>query len=176
MLGANAKVSTLNSQPYKLNGKEYAANKVFTVNANHSRTGTNIFEKGIVIGPTPGSFGTGAEIQSKVSDTVYTLSQNHASTGYIVFTGSVLSQGELDSENAGVPLKISSIDPTSSKKFETNFAPVTHGGVVFDVVNASGNVWISSLEEYQNYFSKIPFGGKLYPTGRVRIYSEPFID
>ena len=38
---------------------------------------------------------------------------------------------------------------------------------------SSSNVWISSLEEYQNYFSKISFGGKLYPTGKVRIYSEP---
>jgi len=35
------------------------------------------------------------------------------------------------------------------------------------------NVWISSLREYQYYFSKLPFNGKLYPTGLVRIYSEP---
>jgi hypothetical protein len=36
-----------------------------------------------------------------------------------------------------------------------------------------GNVWITSNEEYQNYFSKLPFNGKIYPTGLVRIYSEP---
>jgi hypothetical protein len=35
------------------------------------------------------------------------------------------------------------------------------------------NVWISSVREYQNYFSKIPFNGKMYPTGLVRIFSEP---
>ena len=35
------------------------------------------------------------------------------------------------------------------------------------------NVWISSLREYQRYFSKVPFNGKIYPTGLVRIYSEP---
>ena len=35
------------------------------------------------------------------------------------------------------------------------------------------NVWISSVQEYQNYFSKLPFNGKIYPTGLVRIYSEP---
>lgn len=35
------------------------------------------------------------------------------------------------------------------------------------------NVWISSIQEYQRYFAKIPFGGKMYPTGLVRIYSEP---
>jgi len=35
------------------------------------------------------------------------------------------------------------------------------------------NVWISSIREYQKYFSKIPFNGKMYPTGLVRIYAEP---
>lgn len=35
------------------------------------------------------------------------------------------------------------------------------------------NVWISSVQEYQNYFSKVPFNGKIYPTGLVRIFTEP---
>jgi len=35
------------------------------------------------------------------------------------------------------------------------------------------NVWISSVEEYQKYFAKIPFNGKMYPTGLARIYAEP---
>ena len=35
-------------------------------------------------------------------------------------------------------------------------------------------VWISSVSEYQNYFSKIKFNGKLYPTGKIRIFTEPF--
>lgn len=35
------------------------------------------------------------------------------------------------------------------------------------------NVWITSAEEYENYFSKLSFNGKIYPTGLVRIYSEP---
>ena len=40
--------------------------------------------------------------------------------------------------------------------------------------NESSNlVWITSLQEYQRYFSKIPFNGKMYPTGQVRIYAEP---
>lgn len=38
------------------------------------------------------------------------------------------------------------------------------------------NVWISSVAEYQSYFSKIPFNGKMYPTGLVRIYSEPHFE
>jgi hypothetical protein len=40
-------------------------------------------------------------------------------------------------------------------------------------VSGFGNVWITSTEDYQNYFSKLPFNGKIYPTGLVRIYSEP---
>lgn len=40
-------------------------------------------------------------------------------------------------------------------------------------VSGFGDVFISSVREYQNYFSKIPFNGKIYPTGRVKIYAEP---
>jgi hypothetical protein len=36
-----------------------------------------------------------------------------------------------------------------------------------------GNVWITSAQEYENYFSKLSFNGKIYPTGRIRIYAEP---
>jgi hypothetical protein len=35
------------------------------------------------------------------------------------------------------------------------------------------NVWISTNQEYQYYVSKLPFNGKIYPTGLIRIYSEP---
>ncbi len=40
-------------------------------------------------------------------------------------------------------------------------------------VGAVGNVWITSNQEYQDYMSKLPFNGKMYPTGLVRIYAEP---
>ena len=54
----------------------------------------------------------------------------------------------------------------------------SNGEVIkFDAVQYNiskfGNVWITSVQDYQNYFSKIPFNGKIYPTGLVRIYSEP---
>jgi len=35
------------------------------------------------------------------------------------------------------------------------------------------NVWITSVRDYSKYFSKIPFNGKMYPTGLVRVYAEP---
>jgi len=37
---------------------------------------------------------------------------------------------------------------------------------------AENTIWISSLEEYKNAFSKIRFNGRMYPTGRVRIFTE----
>lgn len=40
----------------------------------------------------------------------------------------------------------------------------------------SSNVWISSNEEYQKYFSVLPFNGKIYPTGRLRIYTVPYYE
>ena len=33
-------------------------------------------------------------------------------------------------------------------------------------------VWISSVDEYKNAFSKIKFNGRMFPTGLVRIYTE----
>jgi hypothetical protein len=43
-------------------------------------------------------------------------------------------------------------------------------------VSGVGNVWISSNLDYQRYFSKIPFNGKIYPTGLLRIYAEPYYE
>lgn len=45
-----------------------------------------------------------------------------------------------------------------------------------EYVRGSSNVWISSGLEYQKFFSKLPFNGKMYPTGLVRIYSKPFYE
>ena len=36
-----------------------------------------------------------------------------------------------------------------------------------------GNVWVSNKDELINYFSDLTFNGKIYPTGRIRIYAEP---
>ena len=40
-------------------------------------------------------------------------------------------------------------------------------------VSGIGDVWINNTQEYDYYFAKLPFNGKIYPTGLVRIYSEP---
>ena len=40
--------------------------------------------------------------------------------------------------------------------------------------NNNPTVWISNNQEYQKYFANIGFNGKIYPTGRIRIYAEPY--
>ena len=41
-------------------------------------------------------------------------------------------------------------------------------------ITGTGKIWISSNQEYQKYFSSLPFNGKIYPTGNVRIFVEPY--
>jgi hypothetical protein len=43
-------------------------------------------------------------------------------------------------------------------------------------ITGIGNVWISSNQEYQKYFASLPFNGKIYPTGLLRIYSTPYYE
>ena len=59
--------------------------------------------------------------------------------------------------------------------FYANSEIIRYDAVEFNITG-TGNVWISSNLEYQRYFSEIPFNGKMYPTGLVRIYSEPFFE
>ena len=56
--------------------------------------------------------------------------------------------------------------------FYSNGEIIKYDAVQFNV-SGVGNVWISSNQEYQYYFSSLPFNGKIYPTGLVRIYSVP---
>lgn len=42
--------------------------------------------------------------------------------------------------------------------------------------SSSPLVWITNNQQYQQYFSKLSFNGKIYPTGRIRIYAEPYYE
>jgi hypothetical protein len=58
--------------------------------------------------------------------------------------------------------------------FYANGEVLKYDAVEFEIpAGGIGRVWITGIREYQKYFSQIPFNGKMYPTGRVRIYSEP---
>ena len=43
-------------------------------------------------------------------------------------------------------------------------------------VTGVGNVYISNNQEYQKYFASLPFNGKIYPTGLIRIFSTPYYE
>jgi len=41
-------------------------------------------------------------------------------------------------------------------------------------ISGVGKRWLTNNLEYQNYFGNLPFNGKIYPTGNVRIFVEPY--
>ena len=43
-------------------------------------------------------------------------------------------------------------------------------------VPGQGTFWITNNQEYQKYFANLPFNGKMYPTGNIRIYTEPYYE
>ena len=55
--------------------------------------------------------------------------------------------------------------------FYSNGEIIRYDAVEYNI-SGIGNVWITSSEEYENYFSKLPFNGKMYPTGLISIYAE----
>jgi hypothetical protein len=59
--------------------------------------------------------------------------------------------------------------------FYANGEIIKYDAVQFNVTG-TGNVWISSNQEYQRYFASLPFNGKIYPTGLIRIYSLPYYE
>jgi len=59
--------------------------------------------------------------------------------------------------------------------FYSNGEIIKYYAVHFNITG-TGNVFISSNQEYQSYFSSLPFNGKIYPTGLVRIYATPFYE
>lgn len=56
--------------------------------------------------------------------------------------------------------------------FYANGEIIRYDAVEFSV-SGSGTVWLESATDYKNYFAKLPYGGSIYATGRIRIYAEP---
>ena len=81
--------------------------------------------------------------------------------GYFYANGEVIKYDAIEFEIPGVQKRVVQTNNNGDLSLNT----VTSGGI--------GKVWITSVREYQKYFAQLPFNGKMYPTGRVRIYSEP---
>ena len=57
--------------------------------------------------------------------------------------------------------------------FYANGEIIKYDAVEYAVSGQVSPVWIKNNQEYQDYFGKLPFNGKMYPTGRIRIYTNP---
>jgi hypothetical protein len=57
--------------------------------------------------------------------------------------------------------------------FYANGEIIKFDAIEFSVSGQIDNVWMTSTQDFQRYFSQLPFNGKIYPTGLVRIYAEP---
>ncbi|CAB4242194.1 hypothetical protein UFOVP222_45 [uncultured Caudovirales phage] len=65
--------------------------------------------------------------------------------------------------------------PRYNGYFYSNGELIKYTAVEYSV-SGSGLVWLSSPQDYQKYFATLPFGGKIYPTGRVKIFAEPYYE
>ena len=101
---------------------------------------------------------------------------------FILTTGNIynLSLGQILTKTGGTgtfgaQCIITGID--RNKKIIT--VSVNHtgsGAITFSAVPLSTNVWVENVDDYQKYFAKVKFNGKIFPTGRVKIYAEPDFD
>ncbi len=55
--------------------------------------------------------------------------------------------------------------------FYSNGEIIKYDAVEYSVAGV-GNVWIKNNQEYQRYFANLKFNGKMYPTGRVRVFAN----
>ena len=59
--------------------------------------------------------------------------------------------------------------------FYSNAEIIRYDAVQFNITG-TGNVWISNNQEYQEYMASLPFNGKIYPTGLIRILANPYYE
>ena len=93
-----------------------------------------------------------------LGEAVYWLGRH---SGYLYANGEIIRFDALQYNLPGGEKVVTRVDANGKVDYST------------ETVGAVGNVWITNNQEYQYYMSKLPFNGKIYPTGLVRIYSEP---
>jgi hypothetical protein len=60
--------------------------------------------------------------------------------------------------------------------FYANGEIIRYDAVEYSIPDTVGNVWIQSSQEYSDYFQNVKFNRSIFPTGRVRIYAEPYYE
>ncbi len=89
--------------------------------------------------------------------------------GYFYANGEIIKYDAVEYNIPGSEREVTVQNSNGQPQLDEN------GNVVLEsqLVGSVGNVWIRSAQEYQKYFANLSFNGKIYPTGRVRIYAEP---
>lgn len=135
-------------------------------------TGDNNFYPGEEISVTSGSWGYSEKFIVSYSD----------SKRFAAFSDLVIDQSIASTIMTSNTREISNniIDVGQSIYWLTRYKGYFYANseiIKYDAVEHSvagvGNVWITDITEYQKYFAKLPFNGRMYPTGKIRIYSEP---
>jgi hypothetical protein len=114
-----------------------------------------------------GFFGSNSvQIVSIDSATQVTVNLAHVVAGSITFTAnSGTFNNVIDLGDAAYWL------PRYNGYFYANGEVIKYDAVEY-MVQGTGAVWISNVTEYQTYFASLPFNKKIYPTGRIRIYTK----
>lgn len=123
---------------------------------------------GQVITKTSGSgvFGTGVKISEIISSSEFKVNADHATNGSTTFTAETTVTNNILDLGEGVYWM-----PRYNGYFYANGEIIKYDAVEYTIENI-GDAWITSIQDYSNYFSKLGFAKKIYPTGRVRIYSK----
>lgn len=63
--------------------------------------------------------------------------------------------------------------PSFTGYLYANGEVIRFDGVEYVVSGQTEPVWITSNQQYQDFMAGLPFNGKMYPTGNLRIYTKP---
>jgi len=63
--------------------------------------------------------------------------------------------------------------PSCSGYFYANGEIIRYDAIEFAITGQAEPIWITSNQQYQDYMASLPFNGKMYATGNVRIYTKP---
>jgi hypothetical protein len=58
--------------------------------------------------------------------------------------------------------------------FYSNGEIIKYDAVQYSVDGVGSEIWISDVQEYEDYFQQLAFNGRIFPTGKVRIFTEPY--
>jgi hypothetical protein len=124
----------------------------------------------------------GLTISSSTSTTLNNYF-NNSNNYYIIYQTNTYGDMTKTSVTGGTltsqPISNATLDFGESVYYLGNYAGYfyANGEIIrYDAVEYSvagvGNVWIENNQQYQDYFAKLSFNGKMYPTGNVRIYTN----